>query len=63
MNMKLIMKIIKKVIVAFGIIYLMDLILNGKSIFIPINLATISVGTCLGIFGIVAMIIVFLTIQ
>jgi len=56
--MNIIIKIIKRIIFSFGIIYSLDLILNGANLFLPINLSTIFVGSLLGPIGIGALFII-----
>lgn len=55
--LKTVLSIIKKIILAFILIYSIDLILGNANIFIPLNIWTIILTTILGPFGIVALII------
>lgn len=60
--MKLIIKILKRIVLAFSVIYTLDLILQGHNILIPINISTLLVGTVLGPLGIVGLVIIKLLI-
>lgn len=60
--MKLIINIIKRIVLAFSVIYSLDLILQGYNVLIPINIQTLLVGTILGPLGIVCLIIIKLLI-
>jgi hypothetical protein len=53
--MKIIFKIIKRIIFAFGMIYTLDLVLNGLNVFVPINVATLLTGTILGPLGVLSL--------
>ena len=58
----LILKLIKKIILAFCFIYGFDFIVAGMNIFIPINLITLSVVTILGLPGLLALLGVYFVI-
>ena len=61
-NIKIIVKVVRKVIFAFLVLYGLNVILSSVSFNIPINLVTLSIGTILGIPGIVVLIILKLMI-
>ncbi len=56
--MKIVIKLIKKAVIAISIIYTLNVILSGTNLFIPINVPTILVGMALGPFGIASLILV-----
>jgi len=56
--MNIIIKILRRIIMAFLILYGLNVMLSGLNFYIPINLITVGVITLLGIpgfFGLVAM--------
>ncbi|MCM1053062.1 MAG: pro-sigmaK processing inhibitor BofA family protein [Ruminococcus sp.] len=55
-------KIIKKLCLAFVMLYGLNLILNGINFFIPINLITLSLVTFLGTPGILGLVIIYFLI-
>ncbi len=57
--LNIILKIIKKIILSFCIIYAFNLIAAGLDIFIPINFVTIIVITILGFPGLFALIAIY----
>ena len=57
--MKMIMFVLRRIIFAFCIIYAFNLVVVGLNIFIPMNLATISVVSCLGMPGLLALVGVY----
>ena len=59
---KILVKAVRKVIFAFLVLYGLNVILSSVSFNIPINLVTLSIGTILGIPGIVVLIILKLMI-
>ena len=59
---KILVKVVRKVIFAFLVLYGLNVILSSVSFNIPINLVTLSIGTILGIPGIVVLIILKLMI-
>ena len=61
--MKIVFKLIRRLVITFSIIYTLDLILESASIFIPINISTLTVGTILGPFGIISLIIISILIK
>ncbi len=54
--MKKILFIIKRIIFAFCVIYAFNLVGGGLEIFIPLNVITIAVVSCLGMSGLLALI-------
>ena len=60
--MKKILKIIKRIILAFCIIYGFNLIGIGLNITIPINLVTIILVTCLDFSGLLSLIGIYLVL-
>ena len=60
--MKLIVKIIKRLIMAFLILYGLNVTLAGLNYYIPINLITVGAITLLGIPGILGLVVMFLII-
>ena len=56
--MKLIVKFIKKIIMAFLVLYGINMILSGVNFYIPINLITVGVLTLLGVPGMLGLIAV-----
>ena len=59
---KTLVKVVRKVIFAFLVLYGLNVILSSVSFNIPINLVTLSIGTILGIPGILVLIILKLMI-
>ena len=59
---KILVKVVRKVIFAFLVLYGLNVILSSVSFNIPINLVTLSIGTILGIPGIMVLIILKLMI-
>ena len=59
---KILVKVVRKVIFAFLVLYGLNVILSSVSFNIPINLVTLSIGTILGIPGILVLIILKLMI-
>ena len=59
---KILVKVVRKVIFAFLVLYGLNVILSSVSFNIPINLVTLSIGTILGVPGIVVLIILKLMI-
>ena len=59
---KRILKILSKLCFAFVMLYGLNLILSGVNIFIPINIITIVLVTCLGSPGILGLVAVYLLI-
>ncbi len=57
-----IIKIIKKICLAFVMLYGLNLILSGINFFIPINIITLSLVTILGIPGILGLVIIYFII-
>lgn len=57
------LKIVKRVILSFCIIYGFNLIASGLNIFIPINFVTIAMVTFLGIPGLLALIGVYFVLN
>ena len=60
--MKYIVKIIKRLIMAFLILYGLNVMLSGLDFYIPINFITLGVSTILGIPGILGLVIMFFII-
>ena len=61
--MKFFLRTIKKLILAFSVIYTMDVLLESANIFVPINVPTLIIGVLLGPLGIIALIIISITIK
>lgn len=59
---KKIIKIIRKLCIAFVMLYGLNLILMKVNIFIPINIITVSTTTILGIPGIIGLVITYFLI-
>ncbi len=59
---KILVKVVRKVIFAFLVLYGLNVILNSVNFNIPINLVTLSIGTVLGIPGVIVLIILKLLI-
>ncbi len=57
--MKILTIILKKIIFAFCIIYAFNLVVVGLELFIPMNIATLSVVSLLGIPGLLALVGVY----
>lgn len=55
---KLIIKIIKRIIMAFLILYGLNVMLTGIDFIIPINLVTVGAITLLGIPGLLGLIVI-----
>lgn len=60
--MKIILNILKKVVIAFCIVYLFNLIGVGLNIIIPLNIITITVVSLLGIPGLLSLIGIYLVL-
>lgn len=60
--MNKLMKVIKRICLGVFGIYSVNLLFRALSIYIPINLITISLSSFLGIFGIIALILLQLLI-
>lgn len=60
--MKILFKIIRKIVIAFGIIYFFNLVGSGLNFIIPINFITLLVVSFLEIPGLVVLIIIYLFI-
>ena len=60
--MNIILKLIKKVILAICIVYCFNLIASGLDIIIPLNVITISLVTILGIPGLISLIVLYFTL-
>ena len=58
--MKYLYKLIKKVIVSFGILYAYNMLMNQFNLPIPINVFTLGITTILGIPGFIGLIIFYL---
>ena len=58
--MKYLYKLIKKVIVSFGILYAYNMLMNQFNLPIPINIFTLGITTILGIPGFIGLIIFYL---
>lgn len=54
--LKIIGKILKKITIAFLLLYSLNVMLSGTSFYIPINIITVCVITILGIPGILGLI-------
>ena len=59
---KILVKVVRRVIFAFLVLYGLNVILNSVNFNIPINIVTLSIGTILGIPGIIVLIILRLLI-
>ena len=57
--MNMILKIVKRIILAFCIIYCFNLIASGLDIIIPLNVITISLVTILGIPGLISLVVLY----
>ena len=55
--------ILKKVVFAFGIIYGINVFLNGVGIYIPINIITIGITSFLGVPGLLSLFAIFYIIN
>ena len=51
--------VLKKLVFAIFFIYAFDLVVTGLKLFIPINFITISVVSCLGVCGLIALVAVY----
>lgn len=60
--MKAFIKLIRKVVFAFGFLYGLNLIISNANIFIPINVFSLSIATILGIPGIISMLVLYFII-
>ena len=61
--MKKILWVVKKIILAFCLIYAFNLIVVGLDIFIPLNIVTVSLVSCLGISGLLALVGIYFVIK
>ncbi len=59
---KMIIKLVKKLCLAFVMLYGINLILTGVNIFIPINLITLALVTFLGTPSIIGLVVIFFLI-
>ncbi len=57
--LKIVQMVVKKVIFAFLLLYGLDLCVNSLNVVIPINLFTIGTVSCLGVPGLVSLIVMF----
>ncbi len=55
--MKYLVYLIKKICIGIFALYSVNILFSTLNILIPINIFTISVSSCLGFFGIVALIV------
>lgn len=60
--MKLVIKVLKKLCIAFIMLYGLNIILSSVNIFIPINLITIILVTLLGSPGILGLVAIYFLI-
>lgn len=56
---KIIVKLVKKLCLAFVMLYGINMILSGVDIFIPINIITLALTTALGIPSILGLVAIF----
>jgi len=56
---KKIAKIVKKIVIAFLILYAFNMLVSSMNIYIPINVITVGVTTILGFPGLICLIILF----
>lgn len=63
MLIKMVISVIKKIIVAFLFIYGLDMMVSSLNIFIPINLFSVSVVTCLGVSGLISLVALFFIVK
>ncbi|MEG0794240.1 MAG: pro-sigmaK processing inhibitor BofA family protein [Bacilli bacterium] len=61
--LKVIFQIVKKIVLAFCLVYGFNLIVPGLNIFIPINIITILVVTLLGIPGLLSLVAIFFVLM
>ena len=61
--MKKILWVVKKIVLAFCLIYAFNLIVVGLDIFIPLNIVTVSLVSSLGISGLVALVGIYFVIK
>ena len=59
---KKIIKVVRKICVAFVSVYGLNLILGTLNIFIPINIITISIVSILGVPGLISLVITYFLI-
>lgn len=59
---KKILKLIKNFVLAFVMLYTLNVLLINVGIFVPINVYTVSTATFLGIFGTVTLVILSIII-
>ena len=60
--MKKIITLVKKIVIAFLILYAFNMLVASLNIYIPINVITVAVVSLLGIPGLVGLIILFFLI-
>lgn len=56
---KIIFLVVKRIVLAIGLVYAFDMVAEGLNIFIPINLVTIGVVSLLGMSGMLALLTVY----
>lgn len=61
--MKKILFVLKRIVFAFCIIYAFNLVVVGLDIFIPLNVVTLSVVSCLGMSGLLALIGIYFVLS
>ena len=61
--MKKILWVVKKIVLAFCLIYAFNLIVVGLDIFIPLNIVTVSLVSSLGISGLLALVGIYFVIK
>ena len=59
---KIMLKAIKRIIMAFLLIYGLNIMLSGINFYIPLNIISIGIITLLGIPGLLGIIIMFLIV-
>ena len=55
--------ILKKIVFAFGIIYGINIMLKSVGVYIPINVITLGVTSCLGVPGLLSLFAIFYIIN
>ena len=58
--MKYLYKLLKKVLISFGLLYSYNLLMGQYNVPIPINIITIAITTILGIPGFIGLVIFYL---
>lgn len=60
---KIVIKVVKSIVLAFFMLYALNVILKGVNIYIPLNFITILISTILGPCGVISLIVILFLIK